>query len=229
MFEELEKKVKLKFKNKELIKTAFTHRSYLNEHPGENLAHNERLEFLGDSILGFVVSEHLYHKFPESAEGDLTNFRSALVNARSLAQISAQLGLGEHLLLSKGEEATGGRNRQYLLANTFESFLGAIYLDSGLEKARTFVEKFLLPTIDEIVNQKLYKDFKSLLQEESQEKLSVTPIYKIISEEGPDHSKTFRMGVYFDEKLVAEGQGSSKQRAEQDAAEKALANFPKMI
>jgi ribonuclease-3 len=226
--EELEKKLKLKFKKKDLIRNAFIHRSYLNEHPGEKLAHNERLEFLGDAILGFIVSEYLYERFPEKSEGDLTNFRSALVNAGSLAKAASKLDLGKHLLLSKGEEATGGRESQYLLANTFEAFLGALYLDLGLEKAKDFVSASLLPYIDQVIEEKLYKDFKSLLQEQAQEKLSITPIYKVLSEEGPDHSKTFKMGVYFEEKLVAEGLGGSKQKAEQDAAEKALANFSKI-
>lgn len=228
MFEDLEKQLKINFKDKDLLKTAFTHRSYLNEHPEENLSHNERLEFLGDSILGFIVSEYLFEKFPDKTEGDLTNFRSALVNARSLGKVAAEINLGEHLILSKGEEATGGRGRQYLLANTFEALLGAIYLDQGLEESEKFVHTFLLPMIDQIIDQKLYKDFKSLLQEEVQEKLSLTPIYKVLEEEGPDHSKTFKMGVYFGDKKIAEGTGSSKQRAEQDAAEAALAKFPKL-
>lgn len=226
MFEDLEKLLKLKFKDKDLVKTAFVHRSYLNEHPGEQVSHNERLEFLGDSILGFIVSEYLFSRFPDSSEGDLTNFRSALVNAKSLAEVGAKIGLGEHLLLSKGEEATGGRNRQYLLANTFEAFLGVIYLDLGLPPARKFVEDHLLPNIDQIIDQKLYKDFKSLLQEQAQEKLSITPTYKVLEEKGPDHAKVFRMGVYLNDKLISEGVGASKQKAEQDAAEKALANFP---
>lgn len=228
VFEDLEKKLGLKFKNKELIKTAFIHRSYLNEHPQEKLSHNERLEFLGDSILGFIVSADLFQKFPDSAEGDLTNFRSALVNARTLASVSAELGLGKYLLLSKGEEATGGRSRQYLLANTFEAFLGAIYLDLGLAPSKKFVDTFVLPLVETIIEKKLYKDFKSVLQEKAQEKFSVTPIYKVLEEEGPDHSKTFRMGVYFDERLIATGTGGSKQRAEQSAAEAALANFGKI-
>ncbi len=228
MLDELEKKLKLKFKNKLLLKTAFVHRSYLNEHPGENVSHNERLEFLGDSILGFIVSEHLYERFPEKTEGDLTNLRSALVNAGSLAQASAKLGLGEFLLLSKGEEASGGRARQYLLANTFEAFLGAIYLDAGIETAKKFVSANLLPLIDYVIENRLYKDFKSLLQEEAQEKLSLTPIYRVLSEVGPDHSKSFKMGVYFEDKLIAQGEGQSKQKAEQAAAEAALANFPQI-
>lgn len=223
--EELEKKLKLKFKDKETIRNAFVHRSYLNEHPGEKLTHNERLEFLGDAILGFIVSEYLYQRFPEKSEGDLTNFRSALVNARSLAETASKLKLGDYLLLSKGEEATGGRDRQYLLANTFEALLGAIYLDLGLKVAGDFLEKNLLPNIDHVIEKKLYKDFKSLLQEQAQDKLSMTPIYKVLSEEGPDHSKTFKMGVYFNERLVAEGAGNSKQTAEQAAAAAALANF----
>ncbi|OGY29585.1 MAG: ribonuclease III [Candidatus Woykebacteria bacterium RIFCSPHIGHO2_12_FULL_45_10] len=228
MLEKLEKKLKLKFQNRKLIETAFTHRSYLNEHPLEAAEHNERLEFLGDSVLGFLVSEHLFKAFPESSEGDLTNYRSALVNANSLARVAAKLDLGQYLLLSKGEEATGGRQREYLLANTFEAFLGALYLDLGLETAKKFVEESLLPNIEPIIAQKLYRDFKSQLQEIAQEKLSITPIYKVLSEEGPDHSKNFRMGVFFEERLVAEGFGASKQKAEQAAASSALANIDKI-
>jgi len=220
--EELEKSLSLKFKNKNSIKTAFIHRSYLNEHPEETLPHNERLEFLGDSVLGMLVSEYLYKKFPDHPEGDLTNFRSSLVNARILSQISSSLNLGTFLYLSKGEESTGGRTRQYILANTLEAFIGALFLDSGLEITNKFVLKYILPPLSEIIEKKLYKDFKSLLQERSQEEQGLTPIYKILKETGPDHEKTFLTGVYLGKKKISEGRGSSKQLAEQEAARIAL-------
>ncbi len=225
MLAELEQNLKLKFKNQDLLKSAFIHRSYLNEHSEEKLPHNERLEFLGDSVLGFVVSEHLYKKFPNHPEGDLTNFRSSLVNARTLAEISKKLQLGKYLLLSKGEEATGGRERQYILANTFESLLGAIYLDCGLEAAHKLIHRELLPELDDIIQKKLYRDFKSAFQELAQEKKSITPSYRVLAEEGPDHNRTFTVGVFLDEEQIAQGVGKSKQAAEQEAAKEAIANL----
>jgi ribonuclease-3 len=224
-FEKLQEEIKIEIADKELLRNAFIHRSFLNEHPEEKQPNNERLEFLGDSVLSFVVSEHLYQKYPDHPEGDLTNFRASLVNAKALSQIAAKLHLGEYLLLSRGEEASGGRSRQYLLANTFEALLGAIYLDKGTEVARDFVHKQVLPFLPKIIEDKTYKDFKSLLQEHSQEKKGATPIYRVTSEVGPDHAKTFTMGVYLGSTLLAEGAGQSKQEAEQEAAKKALENW----
>ena len=225
MFEELENKLQIKFKDKDLLKSAFIHRSYLNEHPEEELPHNERLEFLGDSVLGFIVSEHLYQKYPKHPEGDLTNFRSSLVNARTLAEISKRLSLGKFLLLSKGEEATGGRERQYILANTFESLLGALYLDRGIGPARKLISRALLPKLEHIISKKLYKDFKSAFQELAQEKRNITPTYRVLSEEGPDHNRNFTVGVFLNEEEVAQGSGKSKQLAEQAAASEAIAKL----
>ncbi len=225
MLENIEKKLQVTFKDKDLLKSAFIHRSYLNEHPEEKIPHNERLEFLGDSVLGFVVSEHLFIKYPAHAEGDLTNFRSSLVNARTLAEVSKKIGLGDFLLLSKGEEATGGRDRQYLLANTFEALLGAIYLDSGIDQAKKLIHAELLPKLEDIIDKKLYKDFKSAFQEVAQEKQNTTPSYKVLEESGPDHNRTFKVGVFIGENQVGEGSGKSKQIAEQEAAESALAKF----
>lgn len=222
MLAEIENKLKIKFKDQNLLKTAFIHRSYLNEHPDEKLGHNERLEFLGDSVLGFLVSEYLFVKYPERAEGDLTNFRSSLVNARSLAAVAADLELGKYLLLSKGEEATGGRERQYLLANTFEALLGAIYLDQGLEPIRSLINTNILPSLDKIIDKKLYKDFKSDFQEKAQEKLNVTPLYRVLGESGPDHEKIFEVGVFVENEEFGRGKGKSKQNAEQEAAKSAL-------
>ena len=225
--EQLEQNLDIKFEDKNLLKTAFIHRSYLNEHPGEPLPHNERLEFLGDAVLGMVISEYLFIQFPDHPEGDLTNFRSSLVNARILSQISASLNLGDYLFLSKGEEASGGRQRQYILANTFEALLGAIFLDRGLEETKKFVLRYLLPPLKEIIEKQLYRDFKSILQEKSQEELATTPSYKVLKETGPDHAKVFLVGVYLGKKKLAQGAGSSKQLAEQEAATVALENWDK--
>lgn len=224
-FEKLQQELKIEFTDKNLLKNAFIHRSFLNEHPEEKLPNNERLEFLGDSVLSFVVSEHLYNEYPDHPEGDLTNFRASLVNAKALAVIAKQLNLGEYLFLSRGEEASGGRNRQYLLANTFEAILGAIYIDKGIGIASSFVHNQVIPFLANIIESKTYKDFKSLLQEMSQEKKGATPIYKVIAEVGPDHSKTFTMGAYLTDSLLAQGTGQSKQEAEQQAAKKALEDW----
>ena len=228
MLEEIEKFLKITFKDKNLLRSAFIHRSYLNEHSEEKLPHNERLEFLGDSVLGFVVSEFLFKEYPDRPEGDLTNFRSSIVNARALAEAARKLSLGKYLLLSKGEEATGGRDRQYLLANTFEALLGAIYLDSGLAAASELIEGELLPLLPEIITKGSYKDFKSAFQEQAQERLNTTPTYKVTEEVGPDHDRTFKVGVFLAEKKVGEGMGKSKQQAEQEAASSALENFDKI-
>jgi ribonuclease-3 len=223
--EQLQKELKINITDKNLLKNAFIHRSYLNEHPEEKLPNNERLEFLGDSVLSFIVSEHLYNQYPLHPEGDLTNFRASLVNAKALSVIARELNLGEYLLLSRGEEASGGRTRQYLLANTFEALLGAIYLDKGIEIARKFVHNQVLPFLPNIIESKTYKDFKSLLQEMSQEKKGSTPTYKVLTEVGPDHAKTFTMGVYLGDDLLSQGSGQSKQEAEQAAAKKALESW----
>lgn len=224
----LEKKIKIKFQDKDLLKNAFIHRSYLNEHSEEKLPNNERLEFLGDAILGLIVSKHLYETYPKSPEGDLTNYRSSLVNAKTLSKSAGSLGLGEYLYLSKGEEATGGRQRQYILANTFEALIGAIFLDAGIDKVNTFIEKNLLVYLSEIIEKKLYKDFKSHLQEKSQEQFSLTPTYKLVEEKGPDHAKTFKIAVLLDKKKIAEGSGASKQEAQQQAAKSALEKWDKI-
>lgn len=225
---DIEGKIGLEFKNKNLLKTAFIHRSYLNEHPKEHLGHNERLEFLGDSVLGFIISDYLFEKFPKHPEGDLTNFRSSIVNAKILSVVARELELGKYLFLSRGEEATGGRDRQYLLANTYESLLGAIYLDSGTESSKKFIHKTLLPHLKAIIENKLYKDYKSQLQEIAQAKFNITPNYNIISEKGPDHTKTFETGAYLGKKLLAKGEGKSKQDAEQEAAKRALEKLGKL-
>ena len=225
--DQIESLLGLKFKNKDILKTAFIHRSYLNEHPEEKLPHNERLEFLGDSVLGMIVSKYIYEKYPTHPEGDLTNFRSSIVNAKSLSKAASSLKLGDYLYLSRGEEATGGRTRQFLLANTFEALIGAIFLDLGLAETKKFLSNYLLPSLEEIVEKKLYKDFKSQLQEKLQESVGTTPVYKIIEERGPDHAKIFRSAVFIDKEKIADGSGPSKQEAEQEAAKAALENWHK--
>ncbi|OIP97230.1 ribonuclease III [candidate division WWE3 bacterium CG09_land_8_20_14_0_10_39_24] len=216
----LEKKLNIIFSNKDILNKALTHRSYLNEHKDSEES-NERLEFLGDSILQFLTSEYLYKNY-SSPEGLLTSYRAAVVRTESLAEESAKLGVGEFLMLSKGEEATGGRTRPYILANTFEALLGAIYLDQGLEISRKFLEKTIFPKIAGVVKEKKYKDSKSSFQELAQERKNVTPIYKILKEWGPDHDKNFKAGVFITDSMEGTGEGNSKQKAEEAAAQNAL-------
>lgn len=221
-FEILEKKLGVKFENKDLLKQSFTHRSYLNENPDFKLEHNERLEFLGDAVIELIVTQHLYNDYPDKTEGDLTNWRAALVNAKMLTSIAEELGFNDFLLLSKGESKELGKARAYILANTFEAFLGALYLDSGFKPCDEFIKKHLLKNLAGIIKDGSYKDAKSKFQEEAQERVSITPSYKVIKESGPDHEKNFVVGVYLGNELVAEGQGSSKREAEEVAAELAL-------
>lgn len=219
-----EKKINVNFEDKNLLKQVFVHRSYLNENPGFDLDHNERLEFLGDAVLELVVTEYLYKKFP-NPEGELTNWRSALVKGQMLSKIATELGINDYLYLSKGETQSEGKSRQLILANAFEALTGAIYLDQGYKTSEDFINKCLISNLKNILDNQLYKDAKSRLQELSQEVNSITPIYNVISESGPDHNKKFVIGVYINEKILAEGLGSSKQEAEQDAAQKALASW----
>jgi ribonuclease III len=222
-FSILEKNLGLEFNNKELLITAFCHRSYLNEHPDFHLPHNERLEFLGDAVLELIVTEYLYTKYPQKNEGELTNWRAALVNAKILGDLAKELGFNDFLLLSKGEEKETGKGRQYILANTFEALIGAIYLDRGYEVTKDFVEKKLIERkLPEIIEKGLFKDPKTRFQEEAQERVKVTPSYKVLEEWGPDHAKHFVVGVFLGDMLVAKGEGSSKQEAEQEAAKNAL-------
>jgi ribonuclease-3 len=221
-FSDFEKKIKVVFKDKDLLQQSFTHRSYINENPGANIAHNERLEFLGDAVLELIVTDFLYKKYPGYTEGELTAVRSALVNAVIISEIASDIGMNEYLLLSKGEAKDFGKARQYILANTYEAFIGAMYLDQGYDVVSKFVTSTLLPKTDEIVNKKLWRDAKSLVQEKAQEFVSVTPLYKVLNQSGPDHDKHFTVGIYFGKDLVAEGKGKSKQEAEQSAAMAAL-------
>ncbi len=217
----LENKINIKFQNSEYLLTALTHRSYLNENRSHEVPHNERLEFLGDAVLELVTTEYLYRNF-QNPEGELTNLRSSLVNYRLLAEIAGELGLEDYILLSRGEAKDKGRARQVILANALEAVIGAIYLDQGMGAADKFIEKFILVKLPEILQAQAYLDPKSKLQELIQDRMAITPIYKVLSESGPDHAKTFVVGVYIDDRLIGEGAGSSKQEAEVEAAKVAL-------
>ncbi len=218
---DLEKKIKVKFKNKNLLRQALVHRSYLNEHKDFELDHNERLEFLGDAVLELITTEFLYNKF-SNPEGELTNFRAALVNRKMLAKISEEIGLDEYLLMSKGESSDTGRARQYIIANALEALIGAIYLDQGYDKAKKFIENYFLSKMDDVLSEKLYQDAKSRFQEEAQEKVGATPVYQVVKEWGPDHDKHFLVGVFLNDEKIAEGEGISKQAAQRKAAEEGL-------
>ena len=211
------------FKDKELLKTAFTHRSYLNENRNAVKEHNERLEFLGDAVLELVITDFLYKKYPDSPEGVLTSYRSALVNTQSISAAASELKMNDFLLLSRGEARDTGRARQYILANTFEAFIGALYLDQGYETAKIFIGRSLFDKIEEIVKKGTWQDSKSRFQELAQENENITPHYELVSEVGPDHDKVFTMAVFLDKTKIAEGAGSSKQVAEQAAATNAVA------
>lgn len=217
-YAELEKKIKIVFKDHELLDIAFVHKSYMNEHSDQKTEHNERLEFLGDAVLELVVTEYLFKKYPDQEEGVLTNWRSALVKGKHLAEIATELDLGLYLYLSRGEERSGGRKKNYILANTLEALIGAMYLDQGYEATHRFIDSFILKRLEEILKKGLHIDAKSHFQEVSQEVTGHTPEYRLIKDEGPDHNKMFIMGAYIGDEFIAEGKGSSKQKAEQEAA-----------
>jgi len=219
----LEQKLEITFKNKDLLYEALTHRSYLNENPSWKTPHNERLEFLGDAVLELVVTENLFAKFPEYPEGQLTSFRAALVNYQTMALVSRNLNLEDFILLSRGEKKDDGRAREVILANAIEAVIGAIYLDAGYNEVKKLIGKYVVEkNLERIIKGELYKDPKSHLQEIVQEKLKLTPIYSVLEEWGPDHKKIFKIGVFFGDKLAAEGEGYSKQEAESEAAKNAL-------
>ncbi len=221
--EKLENKLKIKFNNQNLLKQAMVHRSYLNEHPDSVVGHNERLEFLGDAVLEIVVTEYLYLNFKDTDEGDLTNWRASLVNAKMLHVVATELDLEDYLYLSKGEaKDKNKKSRQYILANAVEALIGAIYLDQGLEVAKNFILKNIVCKLDEILKNESYLDPKSRFQEEAQDKKGITPHYEILNEEGPDHAKIFTVGLYLGEEKISDGVGSSKQEAQVDAATKGL-------
>jgi len=221
-FSTFEEKIGVKFENIKLLEKAFTHRSFINENPKSGLEHNERLEFLGDAVIELIVTDYLFRTYPTSTEGELTAYRSALVNAIVIGEVASAIGMNEYLLLSKGEQKDTGRARQTILANTYESFVAALYLDQGYDSCKKFVVETLIPKLVEIIKKKSWKDAKSQVQEEAQERLGLTPSYKVVTEAGPDHDKHFTIAVYFGDKKIAEGKGQSKQEAQQVAAQNAI-------
>jgi len=223
----LEEKLGINFKNEDLLKEALTHRSFLNEKHDWPLPHNERLEFLGDAVLELTVTEYLYEKFPKEDEGKLTVLRAALVNYQMLAKVAEDLELQKYIWMSKGERGDNPKAKEVILANAIEAVIGAIYLDQGYVATEQFVKKFILIHLNEVLETKSYRDAKSELQELVQERMKLTPIYRVISEAGPAHDKNFRIGVFLGENLAGEGEGSSKQEAEIEAAKAALKDFNK--
>lgn len=220
--QKIAKALDVKIGNTALFQEAVTHRSYLNEHKSHPVPHNERLEFLGDAVLELVVTERLYADFPERPEGELTALRAALVNSDMLSRIGRDLGIEQFLLMSRGEAKDTGRARAFLIANAVEAVIGALYLDQGYGAAKAFIEARVLSRIPEVLDAKLYTDPKSRFQELSQEKLGITPQYRVLRESGPDHDRRFIAGVYIGDELVAEGEGLSKQEAQRNAAKVGL-------
>ncbi|MBI2452755.1 MAG: ribonuclease III [Parcubacteria group bacterium] len=226
-FSLLEQKIGVKFKNKDLLTQAFVHRSYLNENVDFPLFHNERLEFLGDAVLELIVTDYLYASFPDKPEGELTSWMAALVNSKMLSMVAREMDLNDFLLLSRGEKRETGKARDYILANTFEALVGSMYLDRGLAETRRFVEHQLLPKISLVQEEHLFQDAKSRFQEVAQEKVNITPVYKLLKESGPDHVKHFVIGAFLGNELAGQGEGFSKQEAEEQAAKEALEKFEK--
>lgn len=221
-FPALEKKIGIKFKNPELLVQAFVHRSYLNEHHDFPLNHNERLEFLGDAVIELIVTEFLYNEY-ENPEGELTNWRAALVNAKMLSSIAYEIGMEPYLFLSHGEAKDAGtKARDYIMANIFESVVGAMYLDRGYDVCKQYITRWVLTKLPYVLENGLYLDAKSRFQEAAQEIEAATPTYKVLNEVGPDHAKNFKVGIYIGKELIATGEGSSKQEAQTEAAEAAL-------
>ena len=223
MIKDLEAAIGYRFQNISLVQNALTHSSYANEHWHNSLMSNERLEFLGDSVLGMVVAEYLYRNFPDRPEGELTRMRADMVCEQALALVAERTGLGKHLLLGRGEEQSGGRNRASILADGVESVIAAMFLDGGMEAARSFIDRFVL--CDVPVTKLHNADYKTALQEKVQEKKNQTLAYALVGESGPDHDKRFAVQVSLNGEVVGTGTGSSKKRAEQDAARDAMAKL----
>jgi len=219
---DLEGKIGIEFKDKAILVKALVHRSYLNENPGFSAEHNERLEFLGDAVLELIVTEYLYIHYPTHPEGELTSLRASLVNSTMLASLAGKLQLDKYLYLSKGESKDQGKARQYILANAFEALIGAIFLDRGITASKKFIGEQVLVQLPYVMENQLYIDAKSHFQELTQEKLGITPNYRVLEESGPDHAKTFKIGAFIQDELIAEGVGQSKQEGEFNAAKAAL-------
>lgn len=224
MYEPIQEKISITFQNQQFLETAFIHKSYINEYRGGNIESNERMEFLGDAVLELSVTKALYETLTTESEGKLTSIRSALVRGESLAETARDLGLGEFLKFSVGEENSGGREKDYILANTFEALIGAIYLDQGYEVADDFIKRTIFVKLDEVLEKKLHIDGKTEFQECAQAEVLITPEYQLLSEEGPDHDKQFTMGAFVADIQVGEGMGSSKRKAQENAARNALEN-----
>lgn len=218
-------KINIHFVNPDLLFTAFKHRSYLNVSNEERTASNERLEFLGDAVLDLVVTQYLYEKFPKRAEGQLSKIKSILVSKPVLAELAFRLSIGDYILINKGEEKTGGRQRKSILADTVEAIIGAIYIDQGMEGVQNFINENLLSNFKSIMQRELFRNYKSILLEYAQSHLNELPEYCIIDEIGPDHDKEFIIAVNLSHKEVGRGRGKSKKRAEQEAAKLAVQNL----
>lgn len=227
-YNELENIIGYDFKNKDLLTEALTHRSYLNENTKWPLPHNERLEYLGDAVLELVVTEALFKNYPDAAEGKMTVLRAALVNYQILAKIGGEIRLEEFILMSKGERGGSPKAKEVILANAMEALVGSLYLDGGIDNARKFIDRFILSHLKEVLETGSYRDAKSELQEMIQDKIKVTPSYKVLEETGPAHERQFKIGVYFGNDLIAEGRGASKQEAEVEAAKEALKHYKLM-
>jgi len=225
---ELEKKLNIVFMDKNLLKTAFMHRSYLNEHKKTKYESNEKLEFLGDSVLSLITSSYLFRKYPNYSEGEYTDIKASLVRTDALADAAQKLNLGDYTFLSKGESNSGGRKNKNILADGFEALLGAIFLEKGFNKAYKFTLDYLIEDkLGEILNKKLYYSSKSKLQEIMQRKYKTTPDYKLVKESGPEHKREFNIAINFRGKKLSEGVGMTKKQAEEQAAKRALKKLKK--
>lgn len=222
-FSKIQKRIGVTFKNLDLLRQAMVHRSYINENPSFPLEHNERLEFLGDAVLELVVTDYLYVTFSKASEGEMTNWRASLVNSKMLASVAQKLNIESLLYLSRGESKAGfSKARAYILTNALEALIGAMYCDRGYKTAEKFIKKFILVELPEVFEKRLDIDPKSRFQEIAQEKMKITPHYQVLHEEGPDHAKKFRIGIFLGQELVASGEGTSKQEAQEQAARRAL-------
>ncbi|MBT5346770.1 ribonuclease III [bacterium] len=221
----LQSKLNYQFEDTSILETALTHKSFSNEN--QNIQSNERLEFLGDAVLELVVTKYLFEKFPDRQEGYLTSLRSALVRGKNIAMVLENLDVLEYIKLSFGEQRSNGSKKSYIQANVYEAIVGSIYMDGGYEKASKFIFETVIPTLEGILEEQAHIDSKSHLQEIAQERFNLTPTYHLQKESGPDHSKQFEMGVFFFDKLIAKGNGSSKQKAEIEAAYNALQEIQK--
>jgi ribonuclease III len=224
--ERLEATIGVSFKQRDLLRQSMVHRSYLNETPGFKLGSNERLEFLGDAVLDFIVADDLYKRYPDHPEGELTSLRAALVRLETLGRIAARLNLGDYLLMSRGEQQSGGRDRETLLGRAFEALIGAMYLDMGLEQTRSVVLRHLTPELSHIIAEQHLKDPKSRLQERAQADFGITPSYRTVLATGPEHAKEFTVEVNLGDLVIGRGAGRSKQHAAQEAAKLALDSWP---